>query len=381
MRSPMRSLLLSCCSLALLQRASPAETAGVAPVLQRAPSACFATPSLSLNRLLVSGQRRATSDARARHGPLMMGQMGKGGKVGWGADATDLGDALSMLQADGLKVAPAKPKAWLAAKTKGKGGKAAVGPPSIVWGDSTRKLLWPEAAAEKLGWAERVPNDQGFPLFLIEGLLAEEDLSDAVDLADSLWRGEQAQAIEQFGRGETVSFDLAAKARRQVIRRSQVARLPPTFLPTSPEQKRLQRLLFEALPEELSLGGAPHPYEDGSVVAYSAGDFYAEHHDSWNPGDAWRRRPRAFTALVYLAPAPAGAGGGTEFTRLTRGGKPLVMQPREGDALVWPNFSPDGKWCEDSLHRAVPVKGATARKVVANLWWEAQAKGGKKGEA
>ena len=82
-----------------------------------------------------------------------------------------------------------------------------------------------------------------------------------------------------------------------------------------------------------------------------------------------RAQQRAYTVLVYLK-SPDGPShcGGTEFTRLTglgqpgRGGgeeegaggaeregrkhkearKGLVVKPRAGDALIWPNFDIDG---------------------------------------
>jgi hypothetical protein len=71
-------------------------------------------------------------------------------------------------------------------------------------------------------------------------------------------------------------------------------------------------------------------------------------------------------------------------------GRGLVVKPRAGDALVWPNFNRDGKPCKDSVHRAVPVTALPTShkeasdsgsqvgnaeediigKVVVNLWFE-----------
>ena len=81
---------------------------------------------------------------------------------------------------------------------------------------------------------------------------------------------------------------------------------------------------------------------------------------------------------MYLAtPKGDGAGGGTEFTRLTRDGRPVVVDPEPGNALVWPNFGQWGSWSGDSLHRALPLKGKGAsRKLVVNLWWEGGARVG-----
>lgn len=155
-----------------------------------------------------------------------------------------------------------------------------------------------------------------------------------------------------------------------------------------------------------------HPYEDGSVVYYPASgdDFYDTHHDSYDPRDPPRKQHRAYTILLYLhTPTGVPLLGGTEFPRLypmllpsqingkrecndaedddkgafkeakrqkqTRG---LVMKPKAGDALVWPNFDRNGKPCMDSIHRALSLseetqkrrKGHNIGKVVVNLWFE-----------
>ena len=60
---------------------------------------------------------------------------------------------------------------------------------------------------------------------------------------------------------------------------------------------------------------------------------------------------------------------------LTQGGNTgLVVKPSPGDCLVWPNFGPEGEWCEQSVHSAIPVEGEGrgVAKVVANMWWKGQ---------
>jgi hypothetical protein len=164
--------------------------------------------------------------------------------------------------------------------------------------------------------------------------------------------------------------------------------------------------ILSQLPTEIvgesGLGHHLHPYEDGSVVYYRAGDFYDEHHDSYSPRDENHRlRQRAFTILLYLRTPPGPPSiGGTEFTRLTllpmdasesesnvkheSGSRGLVVKPSAGDALIWPNFDRDGRPYKESLHRALPVQvdsalanGSAAQeddsgigKVVVNLWFE-----------
>ena len=66
-----------------------------------------------------------------------------------------------------------------------------------------------------------------------------------------------------------------------------------------------------------------------------------------------------------------------------KGGKGIILKPKAGDVLVWPNFDSEGKPCDDSLHRALSPNNASSRnvltgdnndvaKIAINLWFQGQ---------
>lgn len=117
-------------------------------------------------------------------------------------------------------------------------------PPEITWSNTTREFFWP--AQQRSAFA--VPNDQGFPLLLLEGLLAWEELTRARALATELANGAGAEVLTQYERSP-------GAARRDdsgstLIRRSRVARLPPHAKASSAEGE-LRRLIEARLPPAL----------------------------------------------------------------------------------------------------------------------------------
>ena len=302
-------------------------------------------------------------------------------------------------------------------KVKGKGTGHAV--PFISWGCNMERFFWPSENPK----AEALPSDRGsttkmtmhhitnkesFPLVLLNGLLSAESLAWALSLTtDDI----SANSNSVVSDAEEMEQHELIGGRVRTLRRSLVSQLDP--------KGELLDGILSNLPVEL-VGGHEgdadglrhhHPYEDGSVVYYrkAEGDFYDEHHDSFYPGETPRDRQRAYTILIYLRTPPGPPSiGGTEFTRLTltddienvgcaerrKDGRGLVVKPRAGDALVWPNFDRDGKPYKDSVHRALPVvavptarkegRGSSAQagsaekdsrigKVVVNLWFEGSA--------
>jgi len=304
--------------------------------------------------------------------------------------------------------------------------------PAVVdyfWSDSD-----PDAESEEASSKARVANMAGWPVLHLRGLLSREALAEAQANLKVLARSALTSPIEQFGGGseggeggelvrtsrvanispggapkreygsggapgwvrQARKADPGAAAAADGLREAVLKRLPPPLRQTG------------------EAGGGPghafgHPFEDGSLVLYDRpGDFYGVHHDSWSPGARMFPAQRAFTVLVYLvSPADelgtdllAGSpcGGGTEFPNLLgkEGGAPLVLRPAAGDAIVWPNFDRDGSYSELPLHRALAIEaaaeadteadteagaaqdpapdreGATFRKAVLNLWFEAQ---------
>ena len=198
-------VLVSCCSWALVYDVSPTTTPGAKHF---ASSTCFVPPALITHRAC----RDATiSTCRPSLGNLRMGgQVRKGGKVGTGADAMDIFDAVSTLKSDGLNVVPAKrsptpPGKGKKKKSKPSGDRKPLSgsekmpafkgspdvesdpPPAIAWSDAMRNVFWPRGVDADFPGMEWVENDQGFPLLQIEGLLSGAQLHDAITLANSLW--------------------------------------------------------------------------------------------------------------------------------------------------------------------------------------------------
>ena len=291
-----------------------------------------------------------------------------------------------------------------------------------------------------------VANKEEFPLYLLRNVLPPKSLARALSIVmDEDTAISDAEEMEQH---ERVSGGKVRTLRRSIVSRLKCTTDSSKSVPTHVE---LLNMIVSRLPVELvegmPLSGSTkdngntsihkssnsehdvpttthnhsHQYEDGSIVYYrtTGNDFYDTHHDSYAPGDPPRKRQRAYTILLYLrAPPGLPLMGGTEFPRLTplRQGKTsdskkgrtatttsstrnqpkerLVVKPRPGDALVWPNFDEDGNPHMHSVHRALSIAPSTppttiskgklqadeiARKdkdddlmgkIVVNLWFE-----------
>ena len=304
--------------------------------------------------------------------------------------------ANALAQKIGLHVVQKGPKRK---KKKNKQKKKTAMTPTIAWSDNLQQLFWgPPRNNPPFQWVE---NDQDFPLLLLPGFLSLNSREKVKELllAETCNEG----IIEQH---EVIHGEVST------IRRSLVSQLDP--------HGDALDLLLALLPDNVN-DKANHPFEDGSVVSYryAAQDFYAEHHDSYNPNETHvRTRQRAYTVLIYLQMPTEGPkeNGGTEFTKLSSSAsttttssssrshgtttttttttKGLIVKPHTGDALIWPNFDRHGKPDPRSMHRALPVVVPPRRrqqrqrrrdqsvsktthstnnavgKVVINLWWE-----------
>jgi len=312
-------------------------------------------------------------------------------------------------------------------------------PPPISWGMNAKNFFWGKSDADNSHHeqqhqlknaqnlqytsseggrqlkVELISNDQGFPLYQIHNVLPRQSLNRAISLLIDNDIKSYAEELEQH---ELV------KGKPHALRRSLVSQL--RYSCDDNYSHELMDLILAGLPINLVKGmhedtdkdkssvNHPHPYEDGSVVYYRAtgNDFYNTHHDSYDPEEPPRRHQRAYTILLYLR-APDGSlkVGGTEFPRLTKRGRlyskesdagnadsneVIVVKPRAGDAICWPNFDLAGKPYMDSIHKALPIpkerKGQVGSnqgsgeiystghhktdlsKIVVNLWFEGYAK-------
>ena len=274
------------------------------------------------------------------------------------------------------------------------------GPPSIVWGKKARRFFWGSNSriAKHLSSTgrqlnvERIYNDQEFPLYQIHKILPRQSLEQAVS---SLMDDEKIYSAEELEQHEWV------RGKPRALRRSLVSQL--NYSSNDNNSREIMDLILAGLPADLVEGTNapfnehPHPYEDGSIVYYRANgnDFYHAHHDSYDPDypQDVRKHQRAYTILLYLrVPHGSERVGGTEFPKLSNGSisDVLVVKPKAGDAIVWPNFNQDGKPYLDSIHGALPIVAEKNRsisrsdgcnknedevgKIVINLWFEGYTK-------
>lgn len=295
--------------------------------------------------------------------------------------------------------------------------KRAKRPPTISWGKNAQRFFWGDAVDDGFQHqqkqlnvhrshggrqlkVERACNNKEFPLYQIHDVLPQQSLDQALSLLMDDSRISSAEELEQH---EWVS------GKPQALRRSLISQL--AYSCHDNYSREIVDLVLAGLPNDLVDGmskisnGHPHPYEDGSIVYYRANgnDFYHTHHDSYDPDDPLyvRRKQRAYTILLYLrVPSGSERVGGTEFPRLLTVkskqskdpiGNVLVIKPKAGDAIVFPNFDFDGRPYLDSIHGALPIPKADrsrrgrddccndndtdeVSKIVINLWFEGHTK-------
>ena len=151
------------------------------------------------------------------------------------------------------------------------------------------------------------------------------------------------------------------KSRVDNIRSSSTAYLP--------ENDPVIRCLEERL---ATIAGFPvEALEPLQVTAYTHGQRYKPHYDDDAGLGPERRLKTIFTYLEADDDLAAGrCGGETSFKRLLgRDGRPLKIYPRRGRALVWSNYTPDGRRDNRTLHAGEAVTCPGARKVGLNAWF------------
>lgn len=129
-----------------------------------------------------------------------------------------------------------------------------------------------------------------------------------------------------------------------------------------------------------SKGVKTDTYERVQVQIYEPGQYYKEHHDSWDENqlckaDGTSPKQRSWTCVLYLNEVDG--GGGTYF--------PLVdkrVMPKKGQVACWNNLGPDGKTNQLTKHMGEDV--TAGKKYLANFWYNTKSacagkkKGGKR---
>lgn len=108
-------------------------------------------------------------------------------------------------------------------------------------------------------------------------------------------------------------------------------------------------------------------HEDLQLLRYEPGQFYNQHHDYIEYQQALPCGVRMLTLFLYLNDVEE--GGGTSFP-LVNDGKGIVVQPKKGNALLWPSVLDEDPEKKDgrSDHEALPVlKGVKYGKFV-DVW-------------
>jgi len=110
------------------------------------------------------------------------------------------------------------------------------------------------------------------------------------------------------------------------------------------------------------LAGVPiENAEQVYVSRYSDGEFYHGHYDF---SDSFLSDHRLCTMLIYLNDLDESQGGATYFRDLN-----LAVKPKTGRAVIWTNMNPDGSKHLETVHAALPPRGAEVEKWVIQLWF------------
>jgi prolyl 4-hydroxylase len=107
--------------------------------------------------------------------------------------------------------------------------------------------------------------------------------------------------------------------------------------------------------------------EEPQVVRYKKGQEFSWHYDEVPTPQLKNGGQRLATLLVYLTDIPKDCGGGTAFRDLQFEGDPLVMQPKEGAALLFFPAFRDGTPDDRTLHRSEAMTCDTEKWIV-QMW-------------
>ncbi len=105
------------------------------------------------------------------------------------------------------------------------------------------------------------------------------------------------------------------------------------------------------------------------VTRYTNGQQYKPHHD--DKGSLWPRREKTLFAYLDDTGLDKGkCGGATCFNRIRKDGKHLKVYPHKGDAVMWSNFTRDGRPDYRTEHSGEKVTCPGARKIGLNAWFQ-----------
>jgi prolyl 4-hydroxylase len=107
--------------------------------------------------------------------------------------------------------------------------------------------------------------------------------------------------------------------------------------------------------------------EEPQIVRYQKGQEFSWHYDEVPAKALENGGQRLATLIVYLNDVNPESGGGTMFRDLTYRSETLVMQPKEGSALLFfPAFG-DGRPDDRTLHRSEAMTGSDEKWIV-QMW-------------
>jgi prolyl 4-hydroxylase len=107
--------------------------------------------------------------------------------------------------------------------------------------------------------------------------------------------------------------------------------------------------------------------EEPQVVRYQKGQEFSWHYDEVPTPQLKNGGQRLATLLVYLTDIAGDCGGGTSFRDLQFEGESLVMQPKEGSALLFFPAFRDGTPDDRTLHRSKTMTCDTEKWIV-QMW-------------
>jgi len=107
--------------------------------------------------------------------------------------------------------------------------------------------------------------------------------------------------------------------------------------------------------------------EEPQIVRYLEGQEFSWHYDEVPAPHLGNGGQRLATLLVYLNDVEDACGGGTAFRDLHLDGRPLVIQPKEGSALLFFPAFRDGTPDDRTLHRSEAVT-CDVEKWIAQMW-------------
>ena len=104
-----------------------------------------------------------------------------------------------------------------------------------------------------------------------------------------------------------------------------------------------------------------------NIVHYAEGQQYEYHYDYFRKEHTQFLIPagnRKYTFFIYLNTVNEEDGGATHFSKLD-----IKTQPKEGDAVFWPNLGEDGEFLDETEHKGCPIReGSGVEKWGGNIW-------------